>query len=65
MKKNAFLGIPFTKHFNNGFLVAKEGASFYDLASYITEKLVSDDILKLDYLANFKDYFAGVVCFLG
>lgn len=62
-EKNAFLSIPFTKHFNNGFLVAKEGASFYDFASDITEKLVSDDILKLDYFANFKAYFAGVRMF--
>lgn len=58
--KNAYIAIPFVEKFNNGFLVAKMDAQFYQFATEITGALLSDDILKIDYFGNFKAYFVGV-----
>ena len=58
-KKCEYIAIPFVEEFNNGFLVGKKGATFYQFALEITEKILLDKISKFDYFANFKAYFAG------
>jgi mannosyltransferase OCH1-like enzyme len=54
--QDVYAGIPFVEHFNNGFLVAKKNSIFYRFALEITEKLLTDPILTIDYFANFKAY---------
>lgn len=58
--KNIYVSIPFVEKFNNGFLIAKENSLFYKFAEEITEKLLFDPILKIDYFSNFKAYFAAL-----
>lgn len=59
-ESNLYASIPFVEEFNNSFLIAKKQALFYKFATEITEKLLFDPILKLDYFSNFKAYFEGV-----
>ncbi|WP_273754870.1 capsular polysaccharide synthesis protein [Leuconostoc mesenteroides] len=54
-----YAGIPFVEYFNNGFLVAKKNSTFYRFAVEITEKLLMDPILTVDYFANFKAYLVA------
>ncbi|MGV3090468.1 capsular polysaccharide synthesis protein [Lactiplantibacillus argentoratensis] len=58
--KNQYVAIPFVENFNNGFLVGKSQGLFYQFAEEITEALLFDEILKLDYFANFKAYHVGI-----
>lgn len=58
--RNAYVSIPFVEKFNNGFLVGKRNALFYKFATEISEKLLFDPILEIDYFSNFKAYFAAV-----
>lgn len=58
-EKSEYIAIPFVEEFNNGFLVGKKGATFYQFALEITEKVLLDKVSKFDYFANFKAYFAG------
>lgn len=58
--QNAYVAIPFVENFNNSFLVGKINSTFYCFATEITEALLLDDILKIDYFANFKAYFKAV-----
>lgn len=58
-KKSEYIAIPFVEEFNNSFLVAKKGSTFYEFALEITEKILLDKVIKFDYFANFKAYFAG------
>lgn len=58
-KKSEYIAIPFVEGFNNSFLVGKKGATFYEFALEITEKILLDKVIKFDYFANFKAYFAG------
>lgn len=57
--KNAYIAIPFVEKFNNSFLVAKTNSPFFKFGSEITENLLFDPILKLDYFSNFKAYFVA------
>lgn len=57
--KSIYAGIPFVEHFNNGFLVAKKGSIFYQFAVDITERLLMDPILTIDYFSNFKAYITA------
>lgn len=57
--ENIYAGIPFVEHFNNGFLVAKKNNMFYRFAVEITEKLLMDPILTIDYFSNFKAYLVA------
>lgn len=57
---NLYASIPFVEEFNNGFLIAKKQGLFYKFATEITENLLFDPILQLDYFSNFKAYIKGV-----
>lgn len=58
--KNLYATIPFVEKFNNGFLVGKKGSLFYEFATEITELLLHDEILKIDYFSMFKAYLKAV-----
>lgn len=58
--RNVYASIPFVEKFNNGFLVGRMGSSFYEFATEITEKLLFDPILKIDYFTNFKSIFVAI-----
>ncbi|TGD18605.1 capsular polysaccharide synthesis protein [Levilactobacillus suantsaiihabitans] len=57
--KNLYSSIPFVEKFNNSFLVGKKDGLFYQFAVDITEKILLDPIIEIDYFANFKGYFSG------
>lgn len=57
---DSYVAIPFVKYFNNSFLVGRKNSLFFQLYSEISEALLTDPILQIDYFSNFKAIFAAI-----